>query len=48
MYTIKPTTRFQKDLKRVQKRGYNLALLSDIIRKLQRGERCRRKITTMI
>ena len=38
MYTIKPTTRFQKDLKRVQKRGCNLALLTDIIKKLQLGE----------
>lgn len=24
MYTIKPTTKFQKDLKRASKRGYNL------------------------
>ena len=27
MYRIRPTTKFQKDLKRVQKRGYDLSLL---------------------
>lgn len=37
-YTIRPTSRFQKDLKRVQKRGYDLSLLSDIIKKLANGE----------
>ncbi len=37
-YTIKPTSKFQKDLKRIQKRGYNLSLLSDIIKKLSNGE----------
>ena len=31
IYTIKPTTRFQKDLKRIQKRGYDMNLISDII-----------------
>lgn len=29
MYTIKPTTRFQKDLSVWQKRGCNLALLTE-------------------
>lgn len=38
MYRIKPTTRFQKDLKRIQKRGYDIALLADIIKKLANGE----------
>ena len=28
MYAIRPSTRFQKDLKRIQKRGYDLALLT--------------------
>ena len=38
MYTIRPTGKFQKDLKRVQKRGYNIALLTDVIKKLAAGE----------
>ncbi len=38
MYAIRPTTRFQKDLKRMEKRGYNIALLTDIIKKLANGE----------
>ncbi len=32
MYSIKPTTKFQKDLKRIEKRGYNITLLADVIR----------------
>lgn len=31
-YTLKPTSKFQKDLKRIQKRGYDLSLLSDVIK----------------
>ena len=38
MYEIKPTKKFQKDLKRIQKRGYDLALLSEIIKKLASGK----------
>lgn len=37
-YVIKPTTKFQKDLKRIQKRGYNISLLTNIIKKLANGE----------
>lgn len=37
-YIIKPTTRFQKDLKKMKKRGYDLSLLSDIIKKIAQGE----------
>ena len=37
-YSVKPTTRFQKDLKRVQKRGYDLELLKEIIKLLAQGE----------
>ena len=37
-YIIKPTTKFEKDLKRVQKRGYNISLITDIIKKLANGE----------
>lgn len=31
MYKIRPTIKFQKDLKRVQKRGYDLALLTKVL-----------------
>jgi len=37
-YTVKPTTKFQKDLKRAQKRGYDISLLTEIIKKLANGE----------
>jgi len=37
-YTVKPTTKFQKDLKRIQKRGYDISLLTEIIKKLANGE----------
>lgn len=38
MYTVKPTTKFQRDLKRIQKRGYDISLLTDVIKKLAAGE----------
>lgn len=38
MYAVKPTARFQKDLKRAEKRGYNIALLTEVIKKLANGE----------
>jgi mRNA interferase YafQ len=31
MYTVKPTTRFSKDLKRIEKRGYKIDLLTETI-----------------
>ena len=37
-YTIRPTARFQKDLKRIAKRGYNTELLTAVIKKLANGE----------
>ena len=37
-YTIRPTSRFQKDLKRAAKRGYNTELLTAVIKKLANGE----------
>lgn len=37
-YTVKPTTKFQRDLKRIQKRGYDISLLTNIIKKLANGE----------
>lgn len=37
-YTVKPSTIFQKDLKRVEKRGYHLALLAEVIKMLTNDE----------
>lgn len=37
-YTVRPTTKFQRDLKRIQKRGYDISLLTNIIKKLADGE----------
>lgn len=39
MYFIKYTSKFQKDLKRIQKRGYDLSLITEIIKKLANGEK---------
>ena len=33
-YNIRVTARFQKDLKRMHRRGYDISLLTEIIRKL--------------
>lgn len=38
MLNIKPTTQFKKDLKRMYKRGYSIALLTEVIEQLARGE----------
>ena len=38
MYEIRPTIRFQKDLKRIKKRGFDMALLTEILKKLAAGE----------
>ena len=38
MYIVKPTTKFQKDLKRAEKRGYDIDLLTEVIKKLAAGE----------
>lgn len=38
MYSIRTTTKFQKDVKRIEKRGYNISLLTEIIKKLANGE----------
>lgn len=38
MYRVKPTNKFQKDLKKVQKRGCDISLLTDIVKKLANGE----------
>lgn len=46
-YTVKPTTRFQKDLKRLQKRGYDISLLTAIIKKLANGDLFPKKTETI-
>jgi mRNA interferase YafQ len=38
MYTVKPTSKFTKDLKRIEKRGYKTELLEAVIAKLAVGE----------
>ncbi len=38
-YNIKPTSQFKKDLKTIQKRGYNLGLLTEIIQLLADGQK---------
>ena len=38
MYNVRPTSKFQKDLKRAKRRGYDFDLLRDIIKKLAAGE----------
>ena len=37
-YRIKPTSLFKKDLKKAQKRGYNMELLAEVVRLLASGE----------
>ncbi len=37
-YTLKPSKKFQKDLKRVVSRGYNLSLLTEVIKIIANGE----------
>lgn len=38
MYNIRPTTKFQSDIRRAKKRGYDIDLLKNIIKKLAAGE----------
>ena len=38
MYKIIATNKFKKDLKTILKRGYNLALLDEVVTKLSKGE----------
>lgn len=38
MYNIRPTTKFQKDIRRLKKRGFDISLLTNIIKKLAEGE----------
>ncbi|MCL2317438.1 MAG: type II toxin-antitoxin system YafQ family toxin [Methanomassiliicoccaceae archaeon] len=43
MYAIRPTTQFNRDLKRAEKRGCNIDILTDVIKKLASGERLEEK-----
>ena len=36
-YTVKPTAKFQKDLRRIQKRGLDMDLLTEVIKILAGG-----------
>ena len=38
MYTIVKTSKFDRDFKRIIKRGYKPALLYDVVQKLAKGE----------
>ncbi|MCK9329416.1 MAG: type II toxin-antitoxin system YafQ family toxin [Candidatus Cloacimonetes bacterium] len=38
MYEIKPSTKFKKDLKRVQRKGYDISLLTSVLKMLAAGE----------
>lgn len=38
MKYLRPSTAFNKDLKRIAKRGYDLTLLESVLAKLQAGE----------
>ena len=37
-YNLKPTTQFKKDLKLCKKRGYNIDLLTEVLKLLQNGK----------
>ena len=43
MYKLRPTTKFQKDLKRIQKRGYDLSLLTEVLKNWQMGRLFQRR-----
>ena len=44
MYIVKPTAKFQKDIKRIKKRGYDISLLTNVLKKLSTGEPLPEKI----
>lgn len=39
MSNIRSTSKFQKDLKKIKKRGYDISLLTDVITILATGEK---------
>ena len=38
-YNLKPTTQFRKDLKLCKKRGYDLKLLTEVLKLLEKGKK---------
>ena len=38
IYSPKPSTQFRKDVKLLQRRGYDIQLLTDIVKKIANGE----------
>ena len=48
MYEIKTTTRFEKDLKLIKKRGYDTKLLKEVIDILSKGENQKKNIKIII
>lgn len=38
IYTVKPTSRFQRDVKLANRRGYRMSLLTDTIKLLASGQ----------
>lgn len=38
MYKIRPSAKFQKDLRRIQKRGYDISLLTNVLKILADGK----------
>ncbi len=42
-YKVNPSNKFQKDVKRLEKRGYDIDLMKDIIKKLADGKKLPRK-----
>ena len=38
IYTVKPTSRFQRDVKLADRRGFNMTLLTDTIKMLAAGQ----------
>lgn len=42
-YTVKPSTKFQKDVKRIQRRGYDISLLTEIIKNWLMERLCLKK-----
>ena len=43
MYIVKPTVKFAKDVKRIEKRGYKIDLLTEVLKKLAAGEKLEEK-----
>jgi len=48
MYSVKPTNQFKRDLKLVQKRGYDIQKMTDVIKNSLRVKLCQKRIVTML